>query len=62
MFRVMIRDNMSPVAKEILEASGRIEVVVDNDAATNTPERLAELIKGFHGLAVRSGTKVTASP
>ncbi|MEJ2039045.1 MAG: hydroxyacid dehydrogenase, partial [Desulfosarcinaceae bacterium] len=61
MFRVMIRDNMSPVAKEILEASGRIEVVVDNDTATNTPERLAELIKGFHGLAVRSGTKVTAS-
>lgn len=59
MFRVMIRDNMSPVAKEILEATGRIEVVVDNDKATNDPAKLAQIIGDFHGLAVRSGTRVT---
>ena len=58
MFKVMIRDNMSPIAKEILEATGKIEVTVDNDKATNTPEALAEIIKDFDGLAVRSGTKV----
>jgi D-3-phosphoglycerate dehydrogenase len=59
MVRVMIRDNMSPVAKDILEATGEIEVVVDNDKATNTPERLSEIIGEFDGLAVRSGTCVT---
>jgi len=59
MFKVMVRDTMSPVAKEILEASGKIEVVVDNDKATNDPERLAKIIGEFDGLAVRSGTRVT---
>jgi len=59
MFKVMIRDNMSPVAKEILEATGKIEVVVDNEKSTSDPEVLADLIKDFDGLAVRSGTKVT---
>jgi len=60
MYKVMIRDNMSPVAKEILEATGKIEVVVDNDKNTNDPKVLAGLIGEFDGLAVRSGTKVTA--
>jgi D-3-phosphoglycerate dehydrogenase len=59
MFRVMVRDNMSTVSKEILEASGKIEVVVDNNAATSHPKALSEIIGKFHGLAVRSGTKVT---
>lgn len=59
MFKVMIRDNMSPVAREILEASGRIETVIDNDKATGQPEKLAEILGDVHGLAVRSGTKVT---
>jgi len=59
MFRVMVRDNMSTVSKEILEASGEIEVVVDNNAATSHPKALSEIIGDFHGLAVRSGTKVT---
>lgn len=59
MFKVMIRDSMSPVAREILEATGQIEVVVDNDKSTNDPERLAEIIGEFDGLAVRSGTRVT---
>ena len=29
MFKVMIRDTMSPLAKEILEATGKIEVVAE---------------------------------
>lgn len=59
MFKVMVRDNMSPVAKEILEATGKIEVVVDNDKATAAPEVLADLIGEYDGLAIRSTTKVT---
>ncbi len=59
MFKVMVRDNMSPVAKEFLEATGKIKVVVDNEKATNDPEELAKIIGEFHGLAIRSGTKVT---
>ena len=61
MYKVMIRDNMSPLAKDILEATGQIEVVVDNDKKTCQPEALAEIIGDFDGLAVRSGTKVTES-
>ncbi|MEJ2723073.1 MAG: phosphoglycerate dehydrogenase [Deltaproteobacteria bacterium] len=60
MYKVMIRDNMSPKAKEILEQTGQIEVVVDNDKATSDPKILASFIHEFHGLGVRSGTKVTA--
>ena len=52
---------MSPRAKEILEATGQIQVVVDNDKATNDPKVLAGLIGEFDGLGVRSGTKVTAA-
>lgn len=59
MYKVMIRDNMSPVAKEILEATGQIKVVIDNDKSTNDPEVLAGIIGEFHGLAIRSGTKVS---
>jgi len=60
MYRVMIRDNMSPRAKEILEETGQIEVVVDNDKAANDPDVLSGIIGEFDGLAVRSGTKVNA--
>jgi D-3-phosphoglycerate dehydrogenase len=60
MYKVMLRDNMSPRAKEILEATGQIQVVVDNDKATNDPKVLADLIGEFDGLGIRSGTKVTA--
>jgi len=60
MFKVMLRDNMAGVAKEILEAAGDIEVTVDNDKATNDPAELAKVIEGFDGLGVRSGTKVDA--
>jgi D-3-phosphoglycerate dehydrogenase / 2-oxoglutarate reductase len=59
MFKVMIRDNMSPVAKERFEASGKIEVVVDNNKETNSPEALSSIIKDFHAIAIRSGTRIT---
>ncbi|MCP4347024.1 MAG: phosphoglycerate dehydrogenase [Desulfobacterales bacterium] len=59
MYKIMIRDNMSPIAKEILEATGKIEVTTDNDKATNDPAVLSEIIGEYHGLAVRSGTRVT---
>jgi len=57
--KVMIRDNMALVAKEILEATGKIEVVVDNNKETNDPLKLAEIIGEYDGLAIRSGTKIT---
>ena len=59
MFKVMLRDNMSPIAKEILEATGQIQVVIDNDKATNDPKVLAGIIGEYDAVAVRSGTKVT---
>lgn len=58
MYKVMIRDNMSERAKDILEETGQIEVVMDFDKGTNDPEALSEIIGEFDGLAVRSGTKV----
>jgi D-3-phosphoglycerate dehydrogenase len=60
MYRVMIRDNMSSLAAEILEGTGKIKVVVDNDKKTGEPEALAAIIGDFDGLAIRSGTKVDA--
>jgi len=50
---------MAPIAKEILEATGQIEVVIDNDKETNDPLKLSEIIHEYDGLAIRSGTKVT---
>ena len=60
MYRVMIRDNISPRAKEILEETGQIEVIVDNEKAANDPDVLSAIVGEFDGLAVRSGTKVNA--
>jgi D-3-phosphoglycerate dehydrogenase len=60
MYKVMVRDNMSPIAKRILEATEKIEVVVDNDKTTSDPKALSKIIGEFHGLAIRSGTQVTA--
>ncbi len=59
MFKVMLRDNLSPVAREILEATGKIEVVVDNDKQTSDPDVLAGLIGNYDAVAVRSGTRLT---
>lgn len=55
----MIRDNMSPVAKQILEATGKIKVVVDNDKRTSDPQVFARLVGEYDGLAIRSGTRIT---
>ena len=41
---------MSPLAKEILEATGKIEVVVDNGNETNDPEKLSAIIDEYDGL------------
>jgi D-3-phosphoglycerate dehydrogenase len=60
MYKVMVRDNMSPIAKSILEATEKIEVVVDNDKTTSDPKALSKIVGEFHGLAIRSGTQVTA--
>ena len=60
MYRVMIRDNMAPLAKDILEATGQIEVVVDNEKETGVPEKLIEYIGEFDGVAIRSGTQFPA--
>ncbi|MFO8088573.1 MAG: phosphoglycerate dehydrogenase [Desulfatiglandaceae bacterium] len=58
MYKIMIRDNMSLKAKEIFEQTGQIEIVVDNDKASNDPAVLADIIGEFDGIAVRSGTKI----
>jgi len=59
MFKVMLRDNMAAVARELLEATGQIQVVVDNDKTTNDPAELVKVIGEFDGLGIRSGTRVT---
>ncbi len=59
MFKVMIRDNVSPVAQKILEATGKIHVVIDNNKDTNDPEKLSKIIEEFDGIAIRSGTTIT---
>lgn len=56
-FRVLIADKMSPKAAEILSASESIEVV---NRAGIAPEELAAEIGEYHGLLVRSRTKVTS--
>jgi D-3-phosphoglycerate dehydrogenase / 2-oxoglutarate reductase len=61
MYKVLIRDDMALCAKEILTATGQIEVVIDNNKENGKPENLAKLISEYDGLAIRSGTKVTAA-
>lgn len=56
----MIRDNISQVARKILEATGQIQVVIDNNKDTNDPGKLSELIETYDGIAVRSGTRITS--
>jgi len=56
MFKVLICDNMAPVAANILESTGQVEVVVDNTA--RDPVRLSKIINEFHGIALRSQTHI----
>jgi len=57
-FRVLISDSMSAKATEILRASDRIAVDVKPKIS---PADLVGAIGGYHGLLVRSRTKVTAA-
>jgi len=54
--KVLISDAMDPTAAEIFRANG---IVVD-ELAGLSGEKLRGVIGGYDGLAVRSGTKVTA--
>jgi len=56
-FRVLVSDNISPEGKEILERSKGIEAEV---RAKVPADELKAIIKNYHGLIVRSATKVTA--
>ncbi|MSP60509.1 MAG: phosphoglycerate dehydrogenase [Myxococcales bacterium] len=57
LFKVLIADEMSPRAVEILKAHPEIEVVVQTGLKGDDLQRA---LVGVHGLAVRSATKVTA--
>jgi D-3-phosphoglycerate dehydrogenase len=54
--KVLVADDMSPAAVEIMTKAG-LSVDVNTGLA---PAQLAEIIPAYHGLAVRSATKVTA--
>ena len=56
-FRVLVSDKMSPK----VEAAFKESKVIDLDIKTGlSPEELLKVIGDYHGLAVRSATKVTA--
>jgi D-3-phosphoglycerate dehydrogenase len=56
-FRVLVSDNISPEGKAVLERAQGIEA----DVRTKVPvDELRAMIKNYHGLIVRSATKVTA--
>ncbi|MDH4226645.1 MAG: phosphoglycerate dehydrogenase [Deltaproteobacteria bacterium] len=55
--KVLISDSLSEAAVEIFKKAKGIECVVDTKI---TPEDLKKTINQYHGLAVRSRTKVTA--
>jgi D-3-phosphoglycerate dehydrogenase len=54
--KVLISDNLSPEGIEILKSAG-FEVVVKTGLK---PEELVEEIKGYDGIIIRSGTKLTS--
>src|SRR5678815_3979808 len=57
-FRVLIADDLSPRAVEILTANPEISVEVRTGLKG---AQLEEALRGVHALAVRSATKVTAA-
>lgn len=54
--KVLISDNLAPVGRQILEDAG-FEVDVKTGLP---PTELIKIIPGYHGLVIRSATKVTA--
>ena len=55
--KVLVSDSMSDRCVEILKSAPGIEVTVNTKLK---PEELKKVIKDYHGLVVRSATKVTA--
>ena len=55
--KVLVSDNLSPQGIEILKGAKGVEVDVRSGLS---PEELRAIIGNYHGLAVRSATKVTA--
>jgi D-3-phosphoglycerate dehydrogenase / 2-oxoglutarate reductase len=55
--KVLVSDSMSDRCVEILKSAPGIEVTVNTKL---NPEELKKVIKDYHGLVVRSATKVTA--
>ncbi len=56
-YRVLIADKLPPAAAEILEREPRIEV--DTNVGLS-PDELKSIIGSYHGIVVRSATKLTA--
>ena len=56
-FRLLVTDDLSAEAVDLLESEDDIEFDVIKGL---TPEQLAETIPGYHGLMVRSSAKATA--
>jgi len=55
--KVLVSDNISPEGREILERAKGIEA----DVRAKVPaDELKAILKNYHGLIVRSATKVTA--
>jgi D-3-phosphoglycerate dehydrogenase len=57
MFRVLVSDSMAAEGIQILKDAPEVEVTVQT---AWQPGELREKIRGFHGLLIRSATKVTA--
>lgn len=57
MKRVLVSDNLSEIGIQTLKNSPGIQVDVDTNLSK---EELIKKIKGYHGLAIRSATKVTS--
>jgi D-3-phosphoglycerate dehydrogenase len=57
MYRVLVADKLSAQGMEILRAAPDLQV---DEAAGLTPAELASKIPPYHGLIVRSGSRVTA--
>ncbi len=55
--RILISDLLDPDTVELFRRAGDVEVVIRTGIA---PADLPDVIRGFHGLVVRSGTRVTA--
>ncbi|MEK7841500.1 MAG: phosphoglycerate dehydrogenase, partial [Deltaproteobacteria bacterium] len=55
--KVLVSDSMSDRCVEILKSAPGIQVDVNTKLK---PEELKKVIKDYHGLVVRSATKVTA--